>query len=361
MLFDTLLNPAVVFNIGINFVEISLELMLFLFFFLNARKGKTEKGLHGTLSIRFSLSFLFLAIQRSLYILWDYIFKDSLIRVIAWIFMFLGTVFVMLVFYHVFDKYLPKLKLFLSIAIPTGATIFTIYFIFVFILQNTLFNLFIFASMGGLILFIPIYAFAKVFIEKGRELRKYIVTIMIGLLFLFFGNIIASLHGYINPDHSLTVKAVGHVIFVLGIILFGIGFWGIPSLKEIEWREKMRHLYLINEGGVNLYDQSFMVEEDLESDLIAGSISGISSLIQELTRSKERVEVIKQKDLKILLKYGTYVTVALIADEDLEILHLKLKMLIEEFESLFQYVLPKWKGDLDVFSPVKVMVERIFT
>ncbi|MFX0134706.1 MAG: hypothetical protein ACFFDN_13785 [Candidatus Hodarchaeota archaeon] len=95
--------------------------------------------------------------------------------------------------------------------------------------------------------------------------------------------------------------------------------------------------------------------------MIAGSISGISSIIQELTRSKERIEVIKQKDLKILLKYGKFVTAALIAEEDLEILHSKLKMLIDEFETLFQYVLPKWKGDLDVFSPVKVMVERIFT
>ncbi|NVM01311.1 MAG: hypothetical protein HWN67_03185, partial [Candidatus Helarchaeota archaeon] len=178
---------------------------------------------------------------------------------------------------------------------------------------------------------------------------------------LLLGQIISSSHSYINVEFSSIIKITGQNIFVLGIILFAVGFWGIPTLKEFEWREKMRHLYLIMEGGINVYDQAFITEKGLESDLIAGGISGISSLIQELTKSKERVEVIKQKDLKILLKYGTYITAALLSEEDLEILHSKLKSLVEEFENLFQYVLPDWKGDLEVFSPAKVMVERIFS
>ncbi|MFX1452727.1 MAG: hypothetical protein ACFFCM_17955 [Promethearchaeota archaeon] len=360
MIFETLLNPLTVYNIGINFVEVTLSLLVFVFFLKNAKEGRTERGIHGLLSLRFSLAFLLFAFARSLWILWDHSIKNVLFRAIAWISYFIGLIIIALVFYSVFNLYLPKLKLFVSIAIPVGIVEFIFYFFSVFTFQSSLFDLIILASIAGLIIFIPIYAFTKVLIEKGSKFRIRIIAIMFGMMFLVLGHITTSFQIHLRTEETMLLKALGHTIYVFGLAFFAIGFWGLPSLKELEWREKVRHLYLINEGGASLYDQSFVTEETLQSDLIAGSISGISSLIQELTKSKERVETIKQKDLKILLKYGKYVTAALIAEEDLEILHSKLKILINEFETLFQYILPKWKGDLEVFSPVKVMVERIF-
>ncbi len=361
MVFEFLPNVIIILNIGINFIEVALELQIFILFISNARKGLSEKGIHGPLNIRFGLSSLFLTLGRISFIIWDYIIQNSLARITAWIFTFLGIIFIGFVFYRVFDKYLPKLKLYLTLSVLIGIAIFFIYFIFIFLLKMTLLIYFIFAVLTGLLVFPLIYAFTKCFIEIGSEFRKYIVAIMIGLFASVTGYLIASMHPFISVEHSMIVKFIGHMIFVSGIIFFAVGFWSLPSLKELEWRDKIKHLYIILEGGVNIYDHSFIIEDTFQSDLMAGGISGITTLMQELTKSKERAEVIRQKDVQILFKYGKFITAALIAVEDLEILHFKLKKLVDEFEILFQYILPKWKGDLEIFSPVKVMVERIFT
>ncbi|NVM01309.1 MAG: hypothetical protein HWN67_03175 [Candidatus Helarchaeota archaeon] len=363
MIFDFLPNAVIILNIGVNFIEMALELEIFMFFLLNAKRGLGEKGIHGTLSVRFSLAFLFMTIGRIFFIMWDYIIESSIVRIFAWIFAFLSLIFIIFVFYRVFDKYTPKLKLYLSTSLLIGIAVFLIYSIFQFLLRVTLIFYLIAAIVTSLLIFPQIYAFAKCFIEIGSEFRKYIVEVTIGLFSLVSGYVIASMHPFISLEYSLIIKLMGHTIFVVGIILIAIGFWGLPSIKALEWKEKIKHLFIIFEGGVNIYDQSFIIEETektIQSDLMAGGISGITTLMQELTKSKEKAEVIKQKDVHVIFKYGKYVTAALITIEDLEILHTKLKMLVEEFESLFQYILPDWKGDLDVFSPVKVMVKRVF-
>ena len=363
MISDLFLNHFTIFNIGINFIEVTLELIIFLFFLLNARKEKTEKGIQGAVSINFSLAFLSFAIGRSFFIIWDYFSQNSLFRVLAWPVMSLGVIFVFIVYFRVFEIYLPRLRVYISIMIPLGVSLMVILFIFVFVLKSTL-GIYLIISVPLTALCIPpVYAFTKCFIEQGGEIRKYMVLVMVGLLISLFGYLFGSSEPYYVAELGRLIKVTGHTTFVIGIILFAIGFWSIPSIKELDWREKMRHLYIIMEGGANIYDQSFIEEGktfESESDLIAGGLSGITNLIQEMTKSAERVEVIKQKDLRILIKYGQFVTAALIAEDDLEILHSKLKSLVEDFESLFQYILPEWKGDLEVFSPVKVMVEKIF-
>jgi len=286
MIFDFLPNIVSILNIGVNFIEIALELEIFMFFLRNAKRGLGEKGIHGTLSVRFSLAFLFLTIGRIFFIMWDYIIESLIVRIFAWIFGFLGLFFIMFVFYRVFDKYFPKLKLFLSISISIGIVVFLIYFILIFFLQVTLNLYLVFAALTGLLIFPYIYAFAKCFIEIGSEFRKYIVAVMIGLFFIVSGHVIASTHPFISLEYSLVIKLIGHTIFVVGIILFAFGFWELPSIKALEWKEKIKHLFIIFEGGVNIYDQSFIMEETektIQSDLMAGGISGITTLMQELT------------------------------------------------------------------------------
>ena len=85
------------------------------------------------------------------------------------------------------------------------------------------------------------------------------------------------------------------------------------------------------------------------------------SLIQELTKSEDRIEVFSQKKKKIIVQYGEYITGALISSKDLNILHQKLKDLLYNYEDIFQDYLKHWTGEIGQFDPGIHLVRRFFT
>ncbi len=140
------------------------------------------------------------------------------------------------------------------------------------------------------------------------------------------------------------IKGIGHSLTVGGTHSWLIAFWTLPVLKELEWRGKLKHLYLTLKSGICIYDRSFSGDREANTDLVAGGITGIATLIQEMTASNGKLEVIRQEGVKILLSPGVHTTGVLVAGEDLNILHKKLATFVSESESLFQYEFPSWKG-----------------
>ncbi|MHA1798870.1 MAG: hypothetical protein ACTSVY_10540, partial [Candidatus Helarchaeota archaeon] len=107
-------------------------------------------------------------------------------------------------------------------------------------------------------------------------------------------------------------------------------------------------------------DYSFTDEEDVDTDLFSGGISGISSILQEMIDSEQRIKVIDHEDKKLLFEHGKQFSIVLVAKKDLNIYHVKLKRLADEIQSIFWETISTWNGDLEIFNPLKTMIRNHF-
>ena len=123
----------------------------------------------------------------------------------------------------------------------------------------------------------------------------------------------------------------------------------------------------MHKSGKYIADYNF--QEDLTgiegfkdlAKLIAGGLTGINKLIDEIVQSKQKLRIMDHKDVKVIFQYGNYLIAAMIVDEVLDIYKTKLKKLINYLESLYETYLPTWDGDLTQFQIVKPIIKRYFT
>ncbi|MFX1450597.1 MAG: hypothetical protein ACFFCM_07135, partial [Promethearchaeota archaeon] len=135
----------------------------------------------------------------------------------------------------------------------------------------------------------------------------------------------------------------------------------LKTESEINWHKRVHYLSLyFQKSGICIYDYTFKSKYELSPHLISGGITGIASLIQELTRSKSKVKIVEQEEMTILLEYGKYISAALITEENLITLRNKLVELIDDVEEFFQEELENFSGDIEPFSKIGKFVQRIF-
>ncbi|MFX1449750.1 MAG: hypothetical protein ACFFCM_02835 [Promethearchaeota archaeon] len=166
---------------------------------------------------------------------------------------------------------------------------------------------------------------------------------------------------------GLFARLIGDILIIIGISLISLLFVGLPSLTEFEWPKKMKKLFLMHKSGKYIADYNF--QEDLAgiegfkdlAQLIAGGLTGINKLIDEIVQSKQKLRIMDHKDVKVIFQYGNYIIAAMIVDEVLDIYKTKLKKLIDYLESLYETYLPTWDGDLTQFQIVKPIIKRYFT
>ncbi len=137
----------------------------------------------------------------------------------------------------------------------------------------------------------------------------------------------------------------------------------LATESELNWPKRIHQIYFIMPNGTCIYSKSFReVEEvdELESQLVAGGLTGISALLQELTLDKTKIKIVEQEEATILLEHGRYVSAALITDENLITLQNKLKELIQIVEEFFEEEFKNYMGDIEVFSKIDKFVQKIF-
>ncbi len=212
-------------------------------------------------------------------------------------------------------------------------------------------------SLPFVFLIVLIFHF-YIFLKAPQEYKRDLFLSFIGF-FIFLAS-------YTLPTEIarsiLSLPLEGLLVISAVFVIFGVGLYTftVPPNAELEWHQKILEIIVIHsQKGLNLFDYSFGTVSG-GTDLIAGGLFGISSIIQEMTRSETKLKIIKQERANILLEHGTHVTIALISIEDLQILRKKLKHLIILFESLFKDILDDWKGDTSIFQPTKALIEEVF-
>ncbi len=316
MLFGVELNPVLVYCIGINFSEGMTCGLIFILFLLNGRKGNISKGVQGTLSIIMGIGVLLWGLAGAIFLAYDYVFPNPTWYSIASIFQLIGAFTVVVVFYGALKPAFREAGQFLLI--PILLLILAIYGPYLVI--SGLSNNPYFLIAGDLVSIFCICLICAYFAlnirKKGVNITKQIIAMAVGWIVLFSGGLLTSEEVVgLFATSALLVQAFGYTLVFIGIVASTLGFWTLPSLNELEWRDQVEHLYLMVKSGIIIYDQSFRGERSLDSNLVAGGITGIASLIQEITSTAGKLEVIQQEGAKILIHPGVYITGVLVVEE----------------------------------------------
>lgn len=174
------------------------------------------------------------------------------------------------------------------------------------------------------------------------------------------------LKNFLPEDFPLLLNA-----FILVILLvWMMAMKEFLVSKEKKWANTLKNIFVFSTHGLCLYNHSFdqknlFKEEadqtDFDEDLISGVLSGVISIISEITHSKKQLRQIKKEEATLLFAYGKHYITALIVSMELPVLFKKLDEFSREFENQFKADLKNFKGNVQRFDPTKFLVIKYFS
>lgn len=134
----------------------------------------------------------------------------------------------------------------------------------------------------------------------------------------------------------------------------------LPPRDELEWKDRLDHVLVMDKSGLPLYVQSFKDEEyDRDRILIGGALVGIASLTQEIYNSTH-LKVLRQEGYSIMLEEGAYIMVAILTRQELDIIRSKMIQFVQDFENFFADLLIQGPVVTEAYLPTKQIVRQIF-
>ena len=339
-------------NIGINFVEITIGFFILLYFIRSYRKDRLKAT--GYAILGFSLT----ACARIFYIIFDYYIPEALYHYSAWVFLYLGILFLMTSLFKgvsrsIFRDFHEKNQYFI---------IFGVYLVLIWIIREFSSIAFYIGSVGlGVLLLIPLALQLNKLIHKsGGIIKRYFSLAILGLPLAFLGIGIGSIWDDLPEIDGWLVKICSHSIFLISLILLALALWALPGLNEFEWEKSLSQLHIMKPGGVCLYSFNFKEIKSIDSQLLGSGLAGVVAIVQEMTKSKKQLNFIKQEQKNIYLQQGKSVTVVIIGDEELRIIYDKLRLFVQDFERLFPDI-SIWSFCTEEFKIANMLVRSIFS
>lgn len=182
---------------------------------------------------------------------------------------------------------------------------------------------------------------------------------LVGLLVRFYPTFVSL---YPIPSvTNLTLHMIGMIFIIISILMVSYGFSAFETFTDLNWKEKLRELYVISGSGICMYAYSFEKNQPLaDADLLAGGFSGIQLLLSEMVKTTESLQLIDYQNVKIMVEQTADIIFVLIITEESSFLPYKLKLFSEEFHTFFKDILQHWIGELNAFQPSKTLIQRIF-
>jgi hypothetical protein len=164
---------------------------------------------------------------------------------------------------------------------------------------------------------------------------------------------------------SIQVEDPAKLILFIGIII-GAAVASVPlglvarrQIKQRHWKKALKNLFVLTKDGVSLYEYSFGIEIQ-DPALISAMIAALTNFVREATGSKKSLRTVDQQDKKVILYHGDYVTVALLSEKDLPIIHKRIKNFTESFEEQYGHHLKTWKGETSIFKGTEILLNKQF-
>jgi len=139
--------------------------------------------------------------------------------------------------------------------------------------------------------------------------------------------------------------------------------------KEKKWANSLKNIFVFNKSGVCLFNHSFEAKDsvkenaedaDFDEDLISGALSGVITIISEITHTKRQLRQIQKEEATLIFTYGKYHIVALIASMDLPVLFKKIDEFSREFEQKFTKELKNFQGNIQRFEQARFLIIKYF-
>ncbi|MBS7288458.1 MAG: hypothetical protein KIH01_06860 [Candidatus Freyarchaeota archaeon] len=193
-----------------------------------------------------------------------------------------------------------------------------------------------------------------------HPLRKQVKFFVAGFIFFLGGTLLAA-------DEPVLLSGglsyiVGSIMMIGGISTVNFVVLRMPSLGELDWRSKIKELYLISHTGVPLLYIDFesgISAVGPDQALTAAVISALSLGLKSVGKDG-RVKVVDQGGLKFLFGYAENITLALAVTENLTIIRQKIDEFLKEFSILYGEILKTWDGNISVFKPAVALAMNIF-
>jgi hypothetical protein len=197
---------------------------------------------------------------------------------------------------------------------------------------------------------------------KGAEDFKTQFTKFIPLLFLMMLGILLNTE-YIMRFIGLELGLIGSICEFCAIGGLAYFFIKLPPFSEFEWKDTVEELLIMTKGGVCIYHQYFVDKVSHLSDvMISGALIGVNIMLDELTSTKQRgISVIKKRDKTVNIFSANSLVGVLITSEELNTVIYRLKEFIQKIENIYQNLLVKWDGHIEVFTGLEDLVMEHFT
>ncbi len=157
------------------------------------------------------------------------------------------------------------------------------------------------------------------------------------------------------------------LLLILVVIAIGIGGW---RLYFGDWKPPTPfQIYVINDMGLSVFDRQYS-EQEIEAQLISGFLTAISSFMSAITvdteekgnlgdKAQNNLKSVQKGNLTMQLEWGKYTAIAcMIAFESYHVRR-KLRRFQGEFEKAFKDDLEFYMGDITVFEPAKMMLDKV--
>lgn len=221
-----------------------------------------------------------------------------------------------------------------------------------------------------LLLLIPIgllmglFAYRLIWKSTG-QIRQKMLIVTIGYITFIIAIVLLIrfiLSVYSLPfDYDLyTIPLEIKFLILIAAVLAGYGFKSIPSFTEFDWKDKIRHLYILSPQGICLFQHSFRSEAITDEDLLGGSLMAINTLIQEIIKTDKTLRVIDQEDAKIIFETSPNANCVIVVDEDLYVIRQKIKEVMKGFDLIFGETMKEWEGEIHIFRSLQPLINRIF-
>ena len=286
---------------------------------------------------------------------------ESLVTLILFVLMFVFSAVAAIIIGYVFDfkgRLITISSLILIITIVNFSNLFGLPLLYMY--EMIILSLYV-AGVMTITLLIGDVA------KRKNYSKAFTVAIAIGIFGLINGIEIVyfSKQWVLDMDYyNLVILGFQYLACVLTLVLLFFSKEMLP-LKEKEWYESLIHFYVIHKSGLLLYEHEFIkVEERAESDLVSGGIIGLTTILGEIVKGKEKLRTIDHGDKKLMFKYSPDkdVIFVLLIGEDLIVLRNKLNLFITEFLDEYQEKVEKLQGVIaSEWAGVSRLIEKHFS
>ncbi len=197
---------------------------------------------------------------------------------------------------------------------------------------------------------------------KGAADFKTQFIKFIPLLFLMMVGILLNTE-YIMRFIGLELGLIGSICQFCAIGGLAYFFIKLPPFSEFEWKDTVEELLIMTKGGVCIYHRYFIDKINHLSDvMISGALIGVNIMLDELTSTKQRgISIIRKKDKTVNIFSANKLVGVLISTEELNTVSYRLKEFIQKIENIYQNLLVKWDGHIEVFTGLEDLVTEYFT